>query len=123
MTDPTSPISPTSSAARLAAQANTTELMQDRRLTTMSPVEYRAQEVTQALYAVGLNERADASAVRRVVQGCAAGADLAEFVAAVAEAMPGWFVPTERTTSTRSADRLAKSFNSGQTAPRRGGVH
>jgi hypothetical protein len=118
MTDPTSPISPTSSAARLAAQASTAEPVQDdRRLTTMSPVEHRAQEGTRALYAAGLNERADASAVRRVVQGCAAGADVAEFVAAVAESMPQWFVSTERTTSTRSADRLAKTFNSGIAVP------
>ena len=80
MTNPNSPATPSSSAARLAATVNTTEPTMDRRLTYASPAQLREQEITAALRAAGLQPEVDSSVVQRVARGCPAGADVAAWL-------------------------------------------
>jgi hypothetical protein len=117
MISSSSPASPTSSAARLAASVDTHEPAMDRRMTYASPAQHREREITAALFAAGLQPEVDASVVQRVARGCPAGADVAAFVSEVVEAQPRWFTPTPKARGTRSADRLAKTFTSGGAVP------
>lgn len=117
---------PNSSAVRLAAQVDMSEPVQDQRLRNISHHDYEVQQVTDKLLEAGLQlDVVEASSLRRVARGIRGldDAGVADAIERLKEQVPGWFTQTPKTTRSRTADRLVGQFLSGETAPRRGGVH